>query len=97
MLTLPSRDRVRRPSIRNPSIRGNEASCSFPPRLHLPLASTSAIENALVACFDTTAGPLEYFGSTVEVRQVVDAEEEVRQHAGAPCSAPPGDASSALQ
>jgi hypothetical protein len=28
------------------------------------LAGTSAAENALVVCFDTTAGPLEFFDPT---------------------------------
>lgn len=35
--------------------------CSSPPQLRLRLAGTSAAENALVACFDNTAGPLEIF------------------------------------
>jgi hypothetical protein len=37
---------------------------SSPPQLRLQLAGTSAVESVLVASFDTTAGPLEYFDST---------------------------------
>src|SRR3954452_3369105 len=43
-------------SIRNATIREKETPCSSPPRPRLRLASTSAVENALVACFDITAG-----------------------------------------
>ena len=51
-------------SIRNATIRAKATPCSSPPHLRLRLAGTSAVENALVACFDITVGRLEYFGPT---------------------------------
>ena len=49
---------------RNATITAKGTPCSSPPQLRLPCAGTSAVENALAACFDITAGPLGYFDST---------------------------------
>src|SRR6185436_2702449 len=46
------------------TIRAKGTRYSSPPPLRLQLVGTSAVENALVGSFDTTAGLLEYFDLT---------------------------------